>query len=600
MSRMRWMLCALAVAAGVAAAPASRIARVENGLRPPVLVEGDKTWELSERMRLFHIRGVSVAAIRDFKIEWAKGYGFADAEAKQPVTDATLFQAGSISKGVAAMGALVLVQDGKLALDGDINTQLKTWKVPENEHTKKASVTLEGLLSHTAGLTVHGFPGYADGTPVPTIVQVLDGTPPANTAAIRVDLDPGTEWRYSGGGYTIAQLAMIDVAGEPFPGLLARTVLGPLGMTRSTYEQPLPPKRVAEAAVGYRADGSPIPGKRNVYPEMAAAGLWTTPSDLARFAIGIQKMLRGDKGPLSPAMAKNMVTPRKEGYGLGLAVEEKGGGTYFTHGGSDEGFQALLYAHATKGYGAILMTNSDAGFRIMPEILRSIGAAYGWDGFQKEPVRPAKLSAEELARFAGRYKLDTDSVLVVARKGRGLEAKPTLESAFELVPVAADVFVRRDEEIRYRFGAADLRIEERAKSRTAAKASTDDARVPAEDLEAGRIGEALAAYRKLRDTNPSEPAVGEPRFNGIGYGLMERKQFPAAIAIFELNTELYPVSANTYDSLAEAYMKSGDKARAIALYRTALEKIPGDPKLTAGQKESQRANALAKLKELEP
>src|SRR5678809_225807 len=113
------------------------------------------------------------------------------------------------------------------------------------------------------------------------------------------------------------------------------------------------------------SDGTPQKEGPHIYPEMAAAGLWTTASDLARFAIGMQKMLRGDAGPLSPAAAHDMITPRKERYGLGLAVEEKGGGKYFTHGGADEGFQALLYAHATKGYGAVLMTNSDAGFQVM-------------------------------------------------------------------------------------------------------------------------------------------------------------------------------------------------------------------------------------------
>ena len=256
-------LVAGAVLAGSAIAlappPDDRMAQVENGLRPPVLLEGDKTWSIAERMRFYHVEGVSIAVIRDSKIEWAKGYGMADAEAKQSVTTTTLFQAGSISKPVAAMGALVLVQDGKLTLDGDINQFLKSWKVPANAHTGKAPVTLERLLSHTAGLTVHGFPGYAAGEAVPTVPQVLDGAAPANTAPVRVDLDPGTQYRYSGGGYTIAQLAMTDVTGQPFPALMQRLVLGPLGMKASTYDQPLPAARLPEAAAGYDAEGKPDP-----------------------------------------------------------------------------------------------------------------------------------------------------------------------------------------------------------------------------------------------------------------------------------------------------------------------------------------------------
>jgi CubicO group peptidase (beta-lactamase class C family) len=563
-----FLLAASPGAAAPAADPAL-IARVESGLRAPVLVEGDPLWTIAERLKQHGVPGVSVAVIRDFRIEWAKGYGAAQLDPPRPVTGTTLFEAGSISKPVAAAGALVLVAEGRLPLDGDINASLRSWQVPANALTAKGTVTLERLLSHTAGMTVHGFPGYERGTPVPTVVQVLDGAPPANTAPIRVDLEPGTRYRYSGGGYTIAQLAMSDAAGEPFPRIMARTVLTPLGMTRSTYEQPLPEARLSEAAVGYRADGKPIPGLRNTYPEMAAAGLWTTASDLARFAIGMQKMLRGDPGPLSAAAARDMISPRREGYGLGLVVEEKGGGVYFTHGGSDEGFQALLYAHATKGYGAALMTNSDAGFRIMPEILRSIGAAYGWDGFQAQPLRRASVAAETLARYAGRYKLDSDSVLGVKPSGGDLAARVSLGEEFTLVPISQDTFVRRDEETRYVFRDGSVSVEEPRGGPAAARLAEGE-RLPAEEIEAGRVDEAIAAYRRIQKANPNDPAVDESRLNRIGYDLLRAGKKTEAIAVLRLNTELYPGSANPWDSLAEATEAAGDRAAAISLYRKAL------------------------------
>jgi CubicO group peptidase (beta-lactamase class C family) len=570
------------VAVGVAliarmafAADEARIAAVENGLRPPVLLEGDKTWTLAERMKHFGVNGVSIAVIRDSKIEWAKGYGLADVEAKQPVTAATLFQAGSISKPVAAMGALVLVQDGKLSLTGDINQFLKSWKVPSNAHTAKAAVTLEGLLSHTAGLTVHGFPGYAAGAPVPTVPQVLDGAPPANTAAVRVDLDPGSQWRYSGGGYTIAQLAMTDVTGQPFPALLQKLVLGPLGMKESTYEQPLPAGLVAAAAAGYAADGKPVEGKRHVYPEMAAAGLWTTASDLARFAIGLQKVLGGGKGPLTKASAQNMVTVRRDDYALGFGIRDEGGAKYFMHGGSDEGFQAQLAASENRGYGAVVMTNSDNGHFLMDEILRAIAAAYYWEGYQIDPMAIAKLSPEALAAFAGRYRLDSDTLLVVAPSGTGLEVKAALGETFTLVPVSAQAFVRRDEETRYTFGrrpdgGAQLVVSQKAKTLTAPRVGPG-ARVPAEDLQDGKLDAAAAAYRKLKEADPSDPAVAEQRLNRIGYEYLQKKDYARAIGVFRLNTQLYPDSANTYDSLAEALEGSGDKDGAIAMYRKCVE-----------------------------
>ncbi|HKD17556.1 MAG TPA: serine hydrolase [Thermoanaerobaculia bacterium] len=569
----------------------ARITAVENGLRPPVLVEGDHTWSLAERMKFYGINGVSIAVIRDSKVEWAKGYGLADVEANQPVTAATLFQAGSISKPVSAMGALVLVEDGKLKLDGDINAYLKSWKVPGNEHTAKTPVTLEEILSHTAGLTVHGFPGYAAGAPVPTVPQVLDGAAPANTAPVRVDLDPGTQYRYSGGGYTIAQLAMADVTGQPYPALMQRLVLGPLGMKESTFDQPLPASLVGSAAAGYYADGKPVQGKRHVYPEMAAAGLWTTPSDLARFAIGIQKMLAGGKGPLSKAMAQNMVKPRREDYALGLGIRDEGETKYFEHGGADEGFQAQLTASEDRGYGAVIMTNSDRGHLLMPEILRAIAAAYYWEGYQIEAIRAAKLSPEDLAIYAGKYRLDADTVLVVAPSGGGLEVKVPLGDTFTLVPVSKQAFVRRDAETRYTFGrrsdgGAQLTVSGKTSTETAPRVGPGT-RVPSEDLADGKYDEALAGYRKLLSANPKDPAVAETRLNQLGYEALQKKDYPKSIAIFRVNTELYPDSANTFDSLGEALEASGDKAGAIAMYKKCIE--------VAGQKGDVDQNGPAKV-----
>jgi CubicO group peptidase (beta-lactamase class C family) len=593
-------------ASGLFAATAAdpRIAQVENGLRPVVLIEGDKTWTLPDRMRHYGVEGVSIAVIRDSKIEWAKGYGLADVEAKQPVTVSTLFQAGSVSKPVAAMGALVLVQDGKLSLDGDINKYLKGWKVPANAYTANAPVTLEGLLSHTAGLTVHGFPGYAAGTSVPTVAQVLDGVAPANTAPVRVDFDPGSRWRYSGGGYTIAQLAMTDVTGQTFPALMQRLVLGPLAMKESTYEQPLPASLVPAAAAGYRTDGKPVEGKRHVYPEMAAAGLWTTPSDLARFAIGIQRVLADGKGPLTKAYAENMVTPRQNDYALGLGIETRGRSTYFMHGGADEGFQCQLIASANRGYGAIVMTNSDAGNRLMPEIIRAIASAYYWEGYQIDPMTPQKLTAEELAVFAGRYRLDGDTMYIIEPSASGgtLEVKVPLGETFVLVPVGKTAYVRRDSETRYGFGrrpdgGAQLVIAEKSESKNAPRVNKT-ATVPAEDLEAGRVDEAIAAYKKIQAANPSDPSVAESRFNEIGYSFLNKKDYTKAIALFRLNTELYPNSANPYDSLAEALEVSGDKAGAIAMYKKCVEIAEKPGAEAQPQNASAKAHSLERLKAL--
>ena len=341
----------------------ARIARVESGLLPAFVVAGQPlpAKPLSRRMAEMKTPGVSVAVINDGAMEWARGYGVTDTGTTTPVTAHTLFQAASVSKPVAALAALRLVEQGKLSLDEDVNLKLISWKVPENDFTKTEKVTLRRLLSHTAGLTVHGFGGYETGTPVPTIVQVLDGAKPANSAAVRVDVVPGKIWRYSGGGYTVAQQLMMDVTGRPFPDLMAELVLKPVGMDDSTYEQPLPEARRGAAASGHTSDGKILPGRYRTHPEMAAAGLWTTPTDLAKFLLEIEKARRGASSVLTQARALEMTTEQKLGYGLGLSLPGLGKIASFGHGGSNEGFKCQMTAYFEGGRGAVIMTNGDAG-----------------------------------------------------------------------------------------------------------------------------------------------------------------------------------------------------------------------------------------------
>ena len=258
-------LLSVAVASG-AAAPAfandsavdAPVRQVETGLLPRVALKENlgRPATLEQRMRELGIPGVSIAVIDEGKVAWARAYGLRDTVDKTPVTVETLFQAGSISKPIAAMGALRLIKEGKLSLDDDVNAKLKTWRVPENEFTKDEKVTLRRLMSHTAGLTVHGFPGYAIGTDIPTVVQVLDGQPPANTSPVRVDVRPGSVYRYSGGGYTVMQQLIADVSKEPFESFMQSKVLNVLGMTSSTYSQNPAPALAARRASAHRRAAS--------------------------------------------------------------------------------------------------------------------------------------------------------------------------------------------------------------------------------------------------------------------------------------------------------------------------------------------------------
>src|SRR5262245_5123363 len=376
---------------------------------------------IQAQMAQRQVTGLSLAIIQDGKID-ARAYGVTT-RGGAPVTTATLFQAGSISKPVAAMGALKLVEQGALSLSEDVNAKLKSWKVPENDFTRTEKVTLRGLLSHTAGLTVHGFPGYDVTERMPSVVEVLDGK--GNTEAVRVNVVPGSLARYSGGGYTVMQLLVADVTGKPFERYMSETVLAPLGMTSSTYQQPLPADRAALTASGHSADRSAVSGKWHVYPEMAAAGLWTTPTDLARFAIEVQQSLAGKSNKvLSQAMTREQLTEVKQSnYGLGLGLSGTGAARTFGHNGRDEGFDAMMVAFAETGQGLVVIINANDNSGMVSRITNAVARAYHW------PPRPSSSTPAAIARIAsdiplesvtGRYELSNNNMLTLAATGASL------------------------------------------------------------------------------------------------------------------------------------------------------------------------------------
>lgn len=422
-----------------------RIQSIQDGLLPSVLVTGEprQTAKLSDRMAALHVPGVSIAVVHDGQIEWARGFGVTRIGGAA-VTAETLFQAASISKPVTALAVLRLVQSGKLDLDTDVNRYLKTWKVPDNEFTAKNKVTLRELLTHTAGMTVHGFPGYASDALLPTVTQVLNGEKPANTPAIRVDKTPGTIWRYSGGGYVIVQQLLEDVTGKPFPKLMQELVLEPIGMTHSTYEQPLPSARLAEAAMPYRPDGQPVAGGPHTYREMGPGGLWTTPSDLARYAIEVQKALAGKSTKvLSAAMARQMLTPGMNHWGLGPATGGSPEHPYFTHGGANEGFRCNFMAYENSD-GVFIMTNGDNGGDVAEELLRTVAREYNWPDFQPVQRVLAKVDPAILDGYVGAYRLSPTTVQTITRNGNQLYAQLSGQERLEIFPQSDHEFFLKE------------------------------------------------------------------------------------------------------------------------------------------------------------
>jgi CubicO group peptidase (beta-lactamase class C family) len=442
---------------------AQRIERVENGLLSPAVVKGETPakMKLVDRMRFYKTPGVSIALINEGRIEWARGYGVLEAGGKEPVTPETLFQAASNSKSLTAMLALRLVEQGKLDLDGDVNKLLVSWKVPENEFTKEKKVTVRRLLSHTAGVTVPGFLGYSVDDPLPSLRQILDGEKPANSAPIRVDMTPGNGFRYAGGGYVILQQLMMDVTGMSFPALMQKMLLQPLGMTHSTFQQPLSPDLASGAAAGHLPNGVEIKGKWFVLPELAPAGLWTTPTDLARFVIEVQKSRAGKSNQvLSTTSINQMLKPQIDDVALGFFVDGEGNSARFSFAGANVGYKSRMLGYMNSGQGVVVMTNSENGGELIAEILRSVAAEYGWPDFHPRERLIVKVDPRIYDSYVGEYEIAPGFILFVTREGDKLLSQslpvPLPPSAAgqpksEMFPESEDTFFVKDADAQFTF-----------------------------------------------------------------------------------------------------------------------------------------------------
>jgi len=399
---------------------AARIMRIEYGLRPRIVIKGEVAPPSSMRDRMAHyaVPGVSLAFFDAHRILWTRQYGVTDAAAPRPVTAETIFQASSISKMTTAAGVLRLVRGSALALDEDVNLKLKRWKVPANAFTREQKVTVRRLLSHSAGTTVHGTGGYVRGAPLPTLRQILDGAPPADNPAVEVAATPGSDFRYSGGGYLILQQLVEDVTGEPFAETMHRLVLRPADMSHSTYAQPLPDRLLDQAAHGHSADGAPLPGGASVFPETAPAGLWSTPSDLARFAMELNREAEGRSDRiLDRTLAREMLTRQAGGWGLGVDLAAATEEPRFSHSGTNPGYQSFLIFFPERKEGLAVMTNGANQSGFVYEIVMAVAEAYGWPGFRQVEETAVDVAPAVLDGYVGTWLADGAPAFEVKRAG---------------------------------------------------------------------------------------------------------------------------------------------------------------------------------------
>ncbi|WP_394834570.1 beta-lactamase family protein [Pendulispora rubella] len=581
---------------------AERIARVEHGLLPPVRIARETApWSLEERMRAHRVPGLVVAVIDDFRLAWTKAYGVADANSGERLTETTPMQSGSISKSIAAFIALGEVRAGKLALDTDINASLKSWKLPPNELTRRTPVTLRQLLSHTAGTTVPGFNGYAFDDAVPTLLQVLDGRPPANSPPVVVDLAPGSRFRYSGGGVSIAQQAVLDAeGGRSYASIAKERVFEPFGMARSTYVQPLPTDR-GLYATGHMRDRV-IPGKRHMFAELASGGLWTTAGDLAIFWLEIQRALAGRPSHVPAEIATWMTTSvapvrQDEDVAMGTFLSRHGNAQYFGNWGTNEGFQAISTVRKGKGYGVVLMSNCVGSQRLMQEVLRAIAHEYAWDGYDEPALERRPLDATRLAPFAGRWTFGARDGFDLDLSGGRMALRRPFEDSEELVPIDGDIFVGRDTGVRITFpnDHEAVMTSEGGRVEHAVRLASDAA-APIFLLEANRVDEAIGAYRKLLAVDANEPAASESHLGGMASNLLRLRQDEGALRIMRLDVALHPESTDAHEDLAYVYDCMGRHPDAIVEYRAAMAAMNRNPKASAETKAAYATRMGARIR----
>lgn len=566
---------------------ADRVAAVENSLVPYVPVAGLNGWNLEERMRYHRVPGLSVAVIHHYNVDWVKSYGLADTLTHRPVTNETMFSAGSISKLVTAMAVLKLVEAGKLDLDAPVNTYLTSWKLAETDLTRQTAVTLRMLLSHRGGTSQSAYFGFTpDKKPLPSVSDILAGKPGTDSRPVVVNSAPNGAFRYSGGGYLVAQMAIMDVTGQDFARLTDALLFRPLGLQQTTFQQPLPPALQAKLSGAYSPNGW-FKGMPYVYPQQAAAGLHTTAADLARLVLDLQHSLRGRGKFLSQTSARAMVQPLatvsdgyfKEEIGLGAFLLQRSGngdvaGRYFEHTGSNAGFMAYALGSVVGGNGVVVMMNDNAGAgELGKEIRRAVAQVYGWPGFLPSALVPTPLPDSLLNAYVGRYQRSADEVVRIRRAGSLLVETINGGNDILCVPLGRDTIAFTDYPAKAYFsrnaaGRVDsLRIEW---NKTPWPRLPDGVYLPNELLRMGRIADAVEGYRALK--------LNVSQLSYMAYNLINQRpaNLNAAEGILTLAAQQCPNESIVYARWGDLYRKRGENAKAIAAYQTALRLDPSD------------------------
>ena len=579
------------------------IVKVENNLITYVPVKGFKPWNIAERMKYHNINGASIAVIKNYKIDFAKSYGFADTALKIKANNETIYSAGSISKLVTAVIVMKLVDEGKLSLDSNVNNYLKSWKLDENDFTKQKPITLKMLLSHTAGASQSAYWGFKPTEKdLPTITEILNGNKKAGSNKVVINSQPNKEFRYSGGGYMIVQMILMDVLQKDFESIAQEYVFKPLQMSSSTFAQPLPIQFKQRFSYGYSA-ASWYTGKPYIYPQQAAAGLHTTATDLAKLIIAIQKSIVGKSNFLSCKTANTLVAPQVQisngGYleqmGVGAFLLQQANnktaeGKYFEHQGSNAGFISFAIGSVVNGNGAVILLNSGDdfnGFGI--ELRRSIALTYNWTNFLPKQIEPITLQPNETNAYEGRYLKGKNEVVTIKAEKNYLKETINNGKTIYVFPIAKDTVVFTDYNIKGYFdrdsnnNIVGLRNEYQKVNEHWKKMLPNEFTAN-EYLDQKNYAAAKKAFEKLN--------MNEYQITYLAYELLNKKpiDIDAIETILQLAKEQYPNSPIVYARWGDFYLKIGDKNKAKNAFSKAIELDPND-------EESKNKLALIKKQE---
>jgi len=435
-----------------------RIKAVERGLMHVAYLKGLQPEKLSlaERMAFLKVPAVSIAVIDRNKIEWARAYGKKDAQTGALPTTGTIFQGGAFSQMIAAAAVLGLVESGAADLDAPLGGMFGENLPPPTSATPDPGrvLTFRSLLSHSAGLSDQVFSGYNQDEQIPTLVPILQGEKPANSVPpwYPPARPLAARAQYSESGYVYVQEALERLTGTRFADLIREKVFGPLGLTDSTLDETLTDEMRTKAASGHLREGQPVMGLWHVYPESAAKGLWTTPSDFALFLCDLLDSASGGPGKLlSPIWARTMLSPQVENYGFGFLVEGSGDDVVFTLRTKTLGYACTMVLYPAKSQGAVIMTNSDNGALIIQEILAALSDAYKWPHFKPEEKTVLRLAPETYKAFEGRYEVNPSYVLDVTPEDYYLVIRPTGQAATKFFAEGQTLFYSTDPYIRIQF-----------------------------------------------------------------------------------------------------------------------------------------------------